>query len=71
MVAFGDDNKTVSVPGLILENQKQARRFHKALLRKELKTKYKNEEGLLVSIDTIEEYTTALQGERCRLDLQE
>jgi hypothetical protein len=31
MVAFGDDNKPVKVPGLILENHKQAYRFHKGL----------------------------------------
>jgi acyl-CoA hydrolase len=71
MVAFGDDNKTVKVPGLILENQNQARRFYKALRRKELKTKYKQEEGLTVSIDTAEEYQEALKEERCMLDLKE
>ena len=71
MVAFGDDNKTVKVPGLILENLTHARRFHKALLRKELKTKYKSEEALWVSIDTTAEYREALKGERCRLEPQE
>ncbi len=70
MVAFGDDNKTAKVPGLILENHKQARRFHKVLLRKELKTKYKNEEVLSVTIDTTEEYMEVLKGERCILDLK-
>ena len=71
MVAFGEDNKTVRVPGLILENNTHARRFHKALLRKELKTKYKKEEALTVSIDTREEYEEALKGERCIFDSQE
>jgi len=71
MVAFGEDNKTVRVPGLILENHTHARRFHKALLRKELKTKYRKEEALTVSIDTREEYEEALKGERCIFDSQE
>jgi len=65
MVAFGDNNKTTQVPGLILENHNQARRFHKALLRKELKTKYKREETQTVKIDTTNEYAIILKGERC------
>jgi len=71
MVAFGDNNKPVKVPGLILEDHQQARRFYKALLRKELKTKYKNEEAATVSIDTTAEYQEALKGERCRLQVKE
>jgi uncharacterized protein (TIGR00369 family) len=71
MVAFGEDNKTVKVPGLILENHKQAYRFHKGLLRKKLKTKYRSEEVSLVSMDTIEEYKEALKAERCILQIQE
>src|SRR6478735_11671322 len=43
MVAFGDDKKTTKVPGLILENHKQAHRFHKGLLRKKLKTTYEGQ----------------------------
>ncbi len=71
MVAFGDDNKKVKVPGLILENYNQARRFHKAVLRKKLKVKYKQEEVLMISIDTAAEYQEALKDERCMLDLKE
>jgi len=71
MVAFGDDNKPVKVPGLILENHKQAYRFHKGLLRKKLKTKYKNEEVSLVSMDTTEEYKEALKDERCVFQIPE
>lgn len=67
MVAFGDDNKTVQVPGLLLENHDQARRFHKAMLRKELKKNYKKEELMTVTIDTTEEYREVLKGERCRV----
>ena len=67
MVAFGDDNKTVQVPGLLLENHEQARRFHKTMLRKELKKNYKKEELMTVTIDTTEEYREVLKGERCRV----
>jgi acyl-CoA hydrolase len=67
MVAFGDDNKIIRVPGLLLENHTQARRFHKALLRKDQKKKSKNEELLNVTIDTTEEYNQVLKGERCKL----
>jgi len=71
MVAFGDDNKPVKVPGLILENHKEAYRFHKGLLRKKLKAKYKSEEVALVSMDTTEEYKEALKNERCIIQIQD
>ena len=70
MVAFGDDNKTVMVPGLILENINQARRFYKALLRKELKAKYRKEALHAVPINFVEEYRDVLRGERCIVNLQ-
>jgi len=70
MVAFGDDKKPIKVPGLILENHKQAYRFHKGSLRKKLKAKYKSEEASLVSMDTTEEYKEALKDERCILQIR-
>ena len=71
MVAFGDDNKPIKVPGLILENHKQAYRFLKALLRKKLKVKYKGEEAGPVSLETTEEYQEALKDERCIIQIQQ
>lgn len=71
MVAFDDDKKPVKVPGLILENLKQAYRFHKGVLRKKLKQKYKSEEASMVSMDTTEEFKEALKDERCILQMQE
>lgn len=65
MVAFGDDNKTIQVPGLILNSHTQARRFFEAFQRKELKKKYKQEEGLEKIINTTAEYLTVLKEERC------
>lgn len=70
MVALGDDNKTVKVPGLVLENQDHARRFYKAMLRKEQKNKNKIEEALTISIDGAEEYQQVLKGEHCILMLK-
>lgn len=71
MVAFGDDQKPVKVPGLILENHREAFRFHKSLLRKNLKAKYKTEEDALVTMDTTDEYKEALKGERCLFQIPE
>ena len=71
MVAFGDDKKPAKVPGLILENHKDAYRFHKGLLRKKLKTKYKDEEESQVSMDTTEEYREALKNERCLFQIKD
>ena len=41
MVAIDDDHKPLKVPGLILNNQEQLRRFVEAKRRKELKAKHK------------------------------
>jgi acyl-CoA hydrolase len=71
MVAFDDDKKTARVPGLILENHKQLYRFHKGLLRKKMKTKYKDEEEFLVSMRSMEEYKEALKDERCVLQIKD
>lgn len=65
MVALGDDNKPVQVPGLILQNQNEVRRFHEALHRKTLKASNREQENnLKKSSDTIN-YRDLLKGERC------
>ena len=61
MVAFDDDKKNAKVPGLILENDRQVYRFHKGLLRKKMKTKYKDEEESLVSMRSMEEYKDSIK----------
>jgi len=71
MVAFDSNNNTAKVPGLILESNKEAYRFHKALLRKKMKATYKNEELSLVSMNTTEEYKEAFKEERCVFEMQE
>ncbi len=65
MVAFGDDNKPVQVPGLVVQNHTQVRRFYEAFIRKELKKKYRQEQGEKHTIKTIEEYLQNLKDERC------
>ena len=67
MVAFGDDNKTTQVPGLILQNQTQARRFYEASIRKELKKKDKQEAILKKAVDAAADYAHLLKNERCEL----
>ena len=65
MVAFGDDNKPVQVPGLVVQNHTQVRRFFEAYQRKELKKKYRQELGEKHTIKTTEEYLQNLKDERC------
>ncbi len=65
MVAFGDDNKPVQVPGLVVQNHTQVRRFYEAFIRKDLKMKYRQEQGEKHTIKTIEEYLQNLKDERC------
>ena len=65
MVAFGDDNKPVQVPGLVLQNHTQVRRFFEAHQQKELKKKYRQEQGEKRTIKTTEEYLQNLKDERC------
>ena len=65
MVAKDDDGKLVQVPGLILENDEDIRRFLEALKRKEIKGTYKT---LLDNAKTrmeIEDNLHLLDNERC------
>jgi acyl-CoA hydrolase len=68
MVAFDDNNKTARVPGLVLQNHTQARRFFESFQRKELKKKYKQETASRKIIKTTEEYLDLLKGERCIME---
>jgi uncharacterized protein (TIGR00369 family) len=64
MVAFDDKNKTVQVPGLILQNQIQARRFYEAAHLKKMKKTIKQEEVFKEVIYTTETYLDLIKGER-------
>jgi uncharacterized protein (TIGR00369 family) len=64
MVAKDEDNKSAQIPGLILENRTQVRRFIEAKRRKEIKQNYKKEVGQITVPDEIEECEELLTGER-------
>lgn len=67
MVAKDEENVTVQVPGLILENHDQVRRFIEAKSRKDIRRSY-NKELEQVSIpDKDEQCMALLAGERCKL----
>jgi uncharacterized protein (TIGR00369 family) len=65
MVAKDDDNKPVKVPGLILENREQVRRFIEARRRKEIKQSYMKEVEQIQMPDNYEHCIQMLLGERC------
>ncbi|MGN6637680.1 MAG: acyl-CoA thioesterase, partial [Mucilaginibacter sp.] len=65
MVAKDENNQPVQVPGLILENRDQLRRFIEARQRRQLKQNYKREADGIVMPDNEEECIQMLAGERC------
>ena len=67
MVAKDDDNKPVMIPGLILENRDQVRRFIEAKRRKEIKQSYKQEVNSITVPDEYELCQEMLAGERCQI----
>ncbi|WP_214070282.1 acyl-CoA thioesterase [Mucilaginibacter sp. dw_454] len=67
MVAKDEQNKPVQIPGLILENRDQVRRFIEAKRRKEIKQNYKNEVAGIAVPDGIEACVALLAGERAVL----
>ncbi|MDB5010741.1 MAG: acyl-CoA thioesterase [Mucilaginibacter sp.] len=65
MVAKDENNKPVQVPGLILENRVQVRRFIEARRRKEIKQNYKQEVDEITMPDDYLLCEQLLTGERC------
>jgi uncharacterized protein (TIGR00369 family) len=65
MVAKDDDNKPALVPGLMLENREQVRRFIEARRRKEIKQNYMKEVEQIKMPDEYELCKQLLSGERC------
>lgn len=65
MVAKDDNNKPAKVPGLILENREQVRRFIEARRRKEIKQTYMKEVEQIQMPDNYEHCIEMLMGERC------
>ena len=68
MVAKDEQDRPAIVPGLILEDHEDIRRFLEAIQRRELKNRYKQE---LVNAKTrlsVEEELHLLENERCRVE---
>ncbi|QJD97033.1 acyl-CoA thioesterase [Mucilaginibacter robiniae] len=67
MIAKDEQNKPVQVPGLLLENEEQVRRFVEAKRRKEIKQAYRQESRKIKAPVNDEHAQEMLQGERCQL----
>ena len=67
MVAKDEQNRPTPVPGLILENPKEVRRFVEAIRRKELRQNYKQEVEQIKAPVNYEKCEELLVGERCLL----
>lgn len=65
MVAKDERHQSMLVPGLILETEKQIRRFMEAIKRKELKLAMKNETRNIKTSFSLPEAIRLLQNERC------
>ena len=67
MVAFDDQNKTVQVPGLILQNHTQARRFYEAAHLKKMRKRFKQEGAFKEVINSTDAYLDLIKEERCMM----
>lgn len=65
MVAKDDQNNPVQVPGLILENRDQVRRFIEAKERKDIRQQYRKELEQVNIPEKDEQCRNLLAGERC------
>jgi acyl-CoA hydrolase len=68
MVALDDNNKPIQVPGLILQNSNEIRRFYEASRRKEFKKVYKTDQSKIKAATDIEDYLETLKHERCVIE---
>ena len=70
MVAKDDTGNLTQVPGLILENKTDARRFLEAIKRKELKNAYKQELNNAKTILELDQNKHLLNNERCKMKFE-
>lgn len=68
MVALDDNNKPVQVPGLILQNRDEIRRFYEAARRKEFRKVYKADQSKIKATSDVEDYLETLKNERCVIE---
>lgn len=69
MVAKNELNEPVEVPGLILQDHEQIRRFEEARRRREIRRNYKAEVAQITTGLSIEQCKANLAGERCLIAL--
>ena len=67
MVAKDEQNRPVQVPGLILENREQVRRFIEAKERKDIRRQYQKELEQVNIPEKDEQCRNLLAGERCMM----
>ncbi|MCC9165341.1 acyl-CoA thioesterase [Pontibacter harenae] len=67
LVAKGEDDKPAQVPGLVLENREDTRRFLEAIRRRDLSRRYQTELSEAKSVLSVEQELYKLENERCRL----
>jgi len=67
MVARDENNNPVQVPGLILEDRTQVRRFLEARSRRRLKQHYKEESDKIIMPEDEQVCRQMLEGERCTI----
>lgn len=65
MVAKDEHNRPAQVPGLIVENREQVRRFIEAIHRKKLKQNYRHDSRQIKVPNDTEKLLNLLKGERC------
>jgi uncharacterized protein (TIGR00369 family) len=70
MVAKGDDDKPMSVPELILENDEEVKRFIEAMRMKEIKEKVREEMNDAKSNIAVENARVVLKGQRCQIKIK-
>ena len=68
MVAKDENGHVTKVPGLILENRDEARRFFEAIKRKELKNTYKKELDNAKTLMEVDSNKHLFSKERCKIE---
>lgn len=69
MVAKGEDDKPLTVPGLLLETRDEIRRFVEAIKRKKFKETVMHEAKRIKTPMEIQEAYKLLEAERCKIDI--
>lgn len=69
MVAKDLNNQSVQVPGLILQTTNEIRCFAEAIIRKELRSTFKQEVDKFKNETDIQKAISLIKSERCRINL--